>query len=53
MTMDHVERLEKAVHSVDAARSLRTLVLELSMEGHPKADIYEMLEKFLIHLRTG
>ena len=46
------ERLESALRSPDPGRSLRSLVLELSQEGHTKADIYELLEKLVVQVRA-
>ena len=31
---------------------MRTLVLELSHKGYSKDDLYELLEKFIVHLRS-
>ena len=31
---------------------MRSLVLELSQQGHTKADLYDLLEKLLIQVRT-
>jgi len=45
------ERCEKALHSPDPGRALRALVQDLSREGLQKEEIYELLEKFLTHLR--
>jgi len=50
MTLE--ERVEMSLQSPEPAQALRTLVLELSQKGYAKADIYELLEKFVVHLRT-
>jgi hypothetical protein len=47
------ERLEQALRSPEPARALPTLVLELHHEGHSKAEIYSLLDNFLVHLRQA
>jgi len=42
-----------ALHSPDPARALRSLIRALSLEGHTKTEIYELLEQFVAQLRTG
>jgi hypothetical protein len=39
------ERLKIALHSPEPAQVLRSLVLELAMERHTKAQILELLEQ--------
>lgn len=51
-TMTHAERLEGALRSPDPTRALRTLVVDLAAEGRRKADLYVMLEQFLLDLRA-
>jgi hypothetical protein len=46
------ERIKQALRSPDCARALRSLVLDLSREGQAKTKIYELLENFVIQLRT-
>ena len=45
------QRLENALRSADATQGLRTVVRELAQEGRPKAAVYQLLEKLLMHLR--
>jgi len=46
------ERLRTALRSPEPARAMRSLVLELSREGRTKEEIYDLLEKFVLGLRT-
>jgi hypothetical protein len=50
--MTPTERLEGALRSPDPTRALRALVVEFAEEGRRKVEIYELLEQFLLDLRT-
>lgn len=50
--MTPAERFEGALSSPDPTRALRASVLELASEGRRKADIYALLEQFLLDLRA-
>ncbi len=49
--MEQENRFEKALHAPDPVDSLRTLVLELSVEGYSKARIIELFEEWLAYLQ--
>jgi len=51
-TMTTQERLETALRSSDPGRTLRALVQDLAREGIARDQIYELLEKFVLRLRT-
>jgi hypothetical protein len=46
------ERLTSALRSPDAPRTLRSLVRDFSEEGRTKGEICELLERFVMRLRT-
>jgi hypothetical protein len=46
------ERLETAPRSSAPGRTLRTLVQDLAREGIAKGQIYDLLEKLVLRLRT-
>jgi hypothetical protein len=45
------ERFETAFQSPDRVNALRDLVLELSRQGHTKAEIIKLFEEVLVQLR--
>ncbi len=47
------QRLERALGSPQPVLALRAVVLELAKESHSKAQIYDLLETFLIKLRSN
>lgn len=49
--MTETERFETALHSHDPGTALRTVVLELAMEGTAKPELYSRLETFLLERR--
>ena len=46
------QRILGALRSAEPARALRALVAELSREGRTRQGIHELLEKFVVNLRT-
>ena len=44
-------RFESALRTKDPGGALRSLVIELATDGSSKANIYDSLEQFLLHLR--
>jgi hypothetical protein len=46
------ERLRLALRSPQPAPALRSLVHELHGQGRNKAEIYELLENYLVEMRT-
>jgi hypothetical protein len=50
--MTSLKRLEEAFHSPDPAKTIRAVVSDLALEGKRKEEIYELLEKLLLELRS-
>ena len=50
--MTSQERLQGALRSPEPVKALRSLVLDLSQEGRGKGEIYDLLDQFVIQLRT-
>jgi hypothetical protein len=46
------ERLFKALRSDNPGDALRTLVVTLAKEGRTRQQIYDLLEQFLVRMRT-
>jgi hypothetical protein len=51
--MRHQQRFDTALKAPDPGQALRSLVLELSAEGLTKAEIYQLFEEELLHLRAA
>jgi hypothetical protein len=50
--MSPEDRVTKALRSPEPVPALRALVEDLGREGNTRTEIYGMLEKFLVQLRT-
>lgn len=50
--MNPETRLQNALRSAEPGRALRALVQGFSGKGHSESEIYELLEKSVLQLRT-
>ena len=50
--MNPEDRVANALHSAEPVPALSSVVEDLAREGSTKAEIYDLLEKCLVRLRT-